>query len=280
MGNLTKIGNAVFLSESALSTLFENVDPQYTLFEGMTVDQLVKSANKFRNPQKNYRVMRPQADTIWQADPTKKELTATFYFKASSRKRATDGVDQAIDLSDAKKVHTTKLLFGKMEIIEADPKDSVKHPKLVPMFIPIDPSFDVDAWMDKTEDNFDSHEDQYKAMLLLFKIYYVSPVSSSTDIAVRCSCLDYHYYFFKANKQKGVHFGMPTIGTAKALTGTGKPANPDKEAGYCAHLQYALEMVSADRVFWKGKARISGLKDYRKEDWGLGDYALHHGFGD
>lgn len=78
--SLSKVGNAVFLAEDALDTLFENVEPQFTLFEGMTVDQLVKSSNDFRDPSKNYRVMKPQTDPIWRVDPAKKRNNGYILF--------------------------------------------------------------------------------------------------------------------------------------------------------------------------------------------------------
>jgi hypothetical protein len=279
---LSKVGNAVFLAEDALGTLFENVAPQFSMFEGMTIDQLVNSSNDYRDPNKNYRAMKPQVDPVWRVDPAKKEVTATFYFKSSKAERNKSN-DDIIDTSDTKDVHKPEILFTNMEIKEVDPKEERKtarsaYAKLVPMFIPKDASFDIERWLDDTADTFETPEEQREAMALLFDRYYVTPVTSKTEVAVRCTCLDYHYSFFKANKKKGTHFGKPTVGRSVSLKYTGEPRNPDKMIGYCAHLQFALEMMSTQPLFWQSKAKITGSKKHKVDSDDIGVWSDASGF--
>lgn len=275
------VGNAVFLAEGALETFFENVDPQFLLFEGLTIKQLIDSANDFRDPDKYYRPMKRLSDPMWNIDAKKGEITATFFLKSASRDSGSD-FDVVADKSDVADSHKPEVRFLDVQIADVDPKTQrktrrSKYKNMIPLHLPKDPNMDMEAWFASAEDKYETPEEMEKAMGALFQRYYIEPLTSKTQIAVRCTCQDYHWTFLRANKAKGSHFGK-AIGTFDGIKGTGKPRNPDNAPGYCAHIRYALEMLASDDMFWQAKVKPGGRSRSRVNSDDIGVWADAAGY--
>lgn len=275
------VGNAVFLAEDALETFFENVEPEFTLFENLTVQDLIHSANDFRDPDSYYRPMKRMTDPVWNIDDKKGEITVSFFLKSASRDSG-DDFDVVADAKDTNDAHKPELRFFGLKIADVDPKTQrktsrSKYKNMIPLSLPKDPNMDIEAWYDAAEDKYDTPEEMEAAMEALFNRYYIEPLTSKTDIAVRCTCQDYHWTFLRANKAKGAHFGK-AVGTFDGIKGTGKPRNPEHMAGYCAHLRYALEMVASDEIFWQSKVKPTGKRKHRVDSRDIGVWAGNAGY--
>jgi len=275
------VGNAVFLAEGALAQFFEGVEPDFLLFENMTVKELIDSANDFRDPDDYYRPMKRQADPIWKVDPKNGEITATFFLKSAS-KDAGDDFDVVIDKNDVSDTHKPEVRFLDVDIRDVDPKavrktKRSKYKNMIPLFLPKDPNMDMEQWFATAEDKFETPEEMEKAMEGLFDRYYIEPLTSKTQIAVRCTCQDYHWTFLRANKAKGAHFGK-AVGTFSGIKGTGEPRNPDNVPGYCAHIRYALEMLASDDMFWQSRIRPGGRSRHKVDSDDIGVWADAAGY--
>lgn len=274
------VGNAVFLAESALEQFFEGVEPEFTFFENLTVQQLIDSANKYRDPDTYFRPMKRQADPIWNVDASKGEITATFFLKSAKRDSGTD-FDVVADKNDTSDVHRPEVRFLSVKIQEVDPKDQrknvrSKYKNMIPLYLPKDPNMDMERWFATAEDKYETPEEMEAAMGGLFTRYYVEPLTSKTQLAVRCTCQDYHWTFLRANQSKGAHFGK-AVGSFETK-GTGQPRNPDNTPGYCAHVRYGLEMLASDDMFWQSRVKPGGRSRSKVDSRDIGVWADAAGY--
>lgn len=269
---ISVVGNAIFAAEDAMKHLFEGLDPEFMLFEGLTIKQLVDSSNDFRDPNKNYREMDVQGNPIWNVDAKNKEITVSYKVKSLRKGSEKDSDD----------THTPEVRFMGVGIQEVDPKEQrktsrSKYKNMIPMYLPKDPNFDIDAWMETAEDKYDTPEAMDKALAALTTLWYIDPLTSKTEIAVRCTCEDFHWTFLRANRDKGAYFGKPL--KSFDTKGTGQPRNPDNAPGYCAHLRFVLEAVSTAELLWQARSvKLAGSKSHKVDSDDIGVWADAAGY--
>ncbi|MCP4528609.1 MAG: hypothetical protein GY833_22245 [Aestuariibacter sp.] len=274
MNRLSPVGNALFESENALHELLKNAKPDFMLFEGLNIKQLVDSANDFRSPKDNFIDMRNSDDPIWDIDEAGKELTITFNMKAI------DDSENDLVSHDLKAQHTPQIKFVNIGIQRVDPKSQrktvrSKYANMIPIRLPKDANLDVEKWYIDNEDKFETPEEMEAAAANLFDLYYVDPLTSKTEIAVRCTCLDYNHTFAKANKKKGAHFGR--VKNFPKFDGDDE-INPEDDAGFCAHIRFGLEMLQQYELFWQSKVKLSGTKDHKVNSRDIGVWADFAGY--